>query len=212
MKRIGYIFILCLIWIICGSRSCGDGESLKEQWEKKHLNASIDSIKQAFEIDTPNDQLLKAYEAKAILKLSDFADYLKIASDSSLDATFRQQAAEMAGKLFIPREIDTRKWSKIYNENDLTTLDKLLNESQREGMHCWVQPIQVVAITPLIRENDSTFKGRLSFYQRCILFSKPGSSEIKSGKLLIDMYAVKRIKPFGNEKLRVWEVYLGDIN
>jgi hypothetical protein len=212
MKRIGYIFLLSLIWIICGSRSCGDGESLKEQWEKKHLIASRDSIKQAFEIDIPNDQLLKAFEVKAIQKLSDFADYLKIASDSSLDATFRQQAALMAAKLFIPGEINTRKWGKIYDENDLTTLDKLLNESQKQGMHCWVQPIQIVTITPLTRENDSTFKGMLSFYQRCILFSKPGSSEIKSGKLLIDMYAVKRIKPFGNEKLCIWEVYLGDMN
>jgi hypothetical protein len=93
MKRISYIFLLGLIWIICGSRSCGNGESLKAQREKKLVTALKDSIKQAVEVDSPSDQLLKAYEAKACQKLSDFADYLKIVSDSSLDATFRQQAS-----------------------------------------------------------------------------------------------------------------------
>jgi hypothetical protein len=117
----------------------------------------------------------------------------------------------MTRKLFVPGEINTGKWSKIYR-NDLTTLDKLLEESLKKGQSCWIQPEQITVLNPLTRKNDSTFKGRLSFNQRYILFSKPDSSEIRYRKMLIDFYAVKRTKPFGNEKLRVWEIYLGDIN
>lgn len=212
MKWIGNIFILTLIWIICGARSCSNESNIKEPQEKKLLSASKDSIKQAFEVDSPNDQLLKAYEATGMQKLTDFADYLKIACDSSLDIKFRQQAAEMAAKLFVPGEIDTRNWSKVFHEYNLNTLDRLLIESMKKGLPCRVQPDQVKVIRPLIRKNDSTFKGRLSFDYECIPFGKPIRTENLSGRLEIDIYALKKVKSFGQEQLRVWNVYLGNIN
>jgi hypothetical protein len=212
MKWIGNIFILTLIWIICGARSCNENDSLKEQREKNLLSASKDSIKQVSEIDSPTDQNLKGYETTAILKLQDFADYLKIVSDSSMDLTFRKQAAEMAGKIFISGEIDTRNLSKFYQRQDLTTFNKLLENLLEQGSSCWIQPEQIDVLKPLTMENDSTFKGRLSFTYKCIPFEKLNSAQGKSGKLKIDIYAVKKIKSFGKEQFRVWEVNLGDID
>jgi hypothetical protein len=212
MKRIGYIFTLCLIWIICGSRSCGDGESLKDQWERKHLTATRDSIKQASEVDSLNDQLKKAYEVKAIQELSDFADYLKIASDSSLNATFRKQAVGMAGKLFISKEINILNWSKVIDRPDLNSLEQLLVEILKQGSSSWIQPDQIKVMKPLTQENDSSFKGRLSFNYKCLPYGKQYSIQDKSGKLEIDFYALRKVKSFGKEQLRVWEVYLGNFN
>jgi hypothetical protein len=212
MKWIGNIFILTLIWIICGARSCNENDNLKEQREKKLLSASKDSIKQSSEIDSPTNQNIRGFEATAILKLQDFADYLKIVSDSSMDLTFRKHASEMAGKLFISKQIDTRNWSKNYNEHDLNTLDKLLEKSLKQGRPCWIQPDQINVIKPSTQENDSSFKGRLSFNYNCIPFGKPDSVINKSGKLEIDFYALRKAKSFGKEQLRVWEVYLGNFN
>jgi hypothetical protein len=212
MKWIGNIFILTLIWIICGARSCNENDNLKEQREKDLLSSSKDSIKQVSEIDSPTDQNLKGYETTAVLKLQDFADYLKIVSDSSMDLTFRKQAAEMALKLFIPGEIDTRNLSKVYQGQDFNMLDKLLEEILKQGSSSWIQPDQINVIKPLTQENDSSFKGRLSFIYNCIPFGKPNSAQGKSGKLVIDFYALRKAKSFGKEQLRIWEVYLGNFN
>jgi hypothetical protein len=212
MKWIGNIFILTLIWIVCGARSCNENDNLKEQREKNLLSASRDSIKQLSEIDSPTDPNIKGFETTAILKLQDFADYLKIVSDSSMDLTFRKQASEMTERLFIPGENDTRNLSKVYQRQDLTTFNKLLENLLEKGSSYWIQPDQIKVLKPLIKENDSSFKGRLSFNYNTIPFGKPNIAQGKSGKLKIDISVIKKTKAFGKEQFRIWEVYLGDIN
>jgi hypothetical protein len=211
MKWITNIFILILIYLICSARSCNEDGNMKELNEEKLLSASKDSIKKVFEVDSPTDQLLVAYEATAKQKLTDFADYLKITSDSSMDIRFRQQAVEMAVNLFVSREIDTRNWSKAYPEPNLYNLEQLLERSLSQGMSCWFKPLQINVKAPLTLENDSTFTGALSFCQQCLPFDKPNLPGSISSMLVIDIYALKKVKSFGKEHLRIWEVYLGDI-
>ena len=212
MKWIFNIFLLALIWIICGARSCSEGGSARERYEQKRIAASVDSIKKTFEVDIPDARMLKAYEETACQKLSDFADYLKIASDTTKDITFRKQAAEMAGKLFIPGDINTRNWSKSYPVNTMNTLDQLLAVSLSQGMPCWLQTIDIKLSSSLKQQNDSSFKGSLSFYQQSIPYTNPDQKVANAVKLEIDFYAIRKVKPFGETKLRVWEVYLGNIN
>ncbi len=212
MKWIINIFFLTLMWIIFGSPSCSDGGGARERYEQKRIAASVDSIKQTFEIDIPDARMLRAYEETAGKKLSDFADYLKIASDSTKDMVFRKQAAEMAGKLFISRDIDTRNWSKACDVTDLNTLEQLLAKSLSHGIPNCLIPIQVEVSSQLEQQNDSSFKGRLSFYLQAISYTNPGQRVANAGKLEIDFYALRKVKPFGETKLKVWEVYLGDIN
>jgi len=212
MKLISNIFLLALIWLICGARSCNENDNLKEQRDKKLLSASKDSIKDEFELMSPSDQQLKTFENTSIQKLTDFADYLKIASDSSIEATFRKQAAEMAGKLFIKGKINTRSWSSIYHDYDLSTLDKLIGTSLEKGIPCWGQPGGITILAPLTLENDSTFKGKLSFNLQSISFDNLNAAELTPGKCKIEIYALKKAKPFGKEQLKVWEVYLGNLD
>jgi hypothetical protein len=211
MKLISKILILTLIYLICGARGCNDEGSLKEKNEIK-LFAAKDSIKQAFGIEIPSEQLLRAYETTAQQKVTDFADYIKIASDSSLASNFRKQAAEMARKLFIPGNIDIRRWNQVNSKFEIRTLEQLLDKSLLHGMPCWIRPLEITIKIPFTRMNDSTFTGRLVFKQQYIAFKNSDVQGNNSGMLTIDMYACKKIKSFGQENLQVWEVYLGDIN
>jgi hypothetical protein len=203
---------MALMWIIFGAPSCSESGGARERYEQKHIAESVDSIKQMFEVDIPDAWMLNAYEETAGQKLSDFADYLKIASDSTKDMIFRTQAAEMAGKLFISGDINIRNWNKSYPDNTINTLKELLAKSLSQGMSSWLQPYEINVSLPLNQQNDSSFKGRLSFYLTSINYLNPDQTTPNAGKLEIDFYALRKVKPFGETKLKVWEVYLGDIN
>ncbi len=187
-----------------------DPETIAQREQEFIINLK-DSIKHVFMADSVPDHLLKAYEITSEEKLYNFADYLKIISDTTLDLKFRQQAAELVRDLFVSSEIELHSWSSIYPVTGLNTLELLLSHNLTEGMSCWIQPVQINVITPFSRESDSTFTGTLSFYQNCISFNNPDTSENLSKMILIDTYIIKRLKSFGKEQIRVWEVYLGDI-
>jgi hypothetical protein len=211
MRRVVYIFILTLIYLMCSSKGCTDDGNLNEIREDKIIVASKDSILHAFEFDTPGYKLLRAYEATAIQKLTDFADYLKISSDSSLNKTFRIQASEMAGRLFISLDADTHNWNKIHPEPEPKPLTELLKKSLLNKNIGWIRPAQIKIETPLTLKNDSTCSGTLSFYQQYIPFDSAKPLETGSGMCIIDIYALKKLKSFGKESLTIWEVYLGNI-
>ncbi len=211
MKLINNILIIALIYLICSARTSTDEDSTAERDKEAALYELRDSIKQVFEVNFPDDELLKALEETAKEKLIDFSDYLRLVSDSSLDARFRQQAAEMAVRLFISKDINVRKWSKTYPVHDLKTLEYFLNESLFNGMPYWIQSFQIEVKRPLTWKNDTTFTGTLSFYQQIIPFDNQTPPVNLPAIKVIDIYALKKIKSFGQEHLSIWEVYLGDV-
>jgi hypothetical protein len=210
MKWISNILILILIWFISGGRSCTeDGNQL--QTEEKLFSTSRDSIINAFEVGSPDDQLLRAYETIAIQKLIDLTDYLRIASDSSMDSLFRNQAVVMARKLFIAGKADAGNWYKAYAGTNPGIMGQPSGKSLSNGMTCTVDPDQIIIKTPLYWKNDSTFAGNLSFCQKFIPSADSNLQESFSRPILIDIYALKVVKSFGKERIRIWEVYLGDL-
>ncbi len=211
MKQVTYTLFLILIYLICSSPGCSEDEAIKEQREQRLLIELQDSIKNMFESDSVSDKVLESFELSARHKLVDFADYLKIVSDTSLDIHFRLQADKMISHLFKPGKIETGSWCKVYSENNLNTLKKLLDRGLSKGFPLWVSPIQIEVETPLTLLNDSTYAGTLSFIQKCIMFNRPDTSEDVSDRLSIDIFITKRIKSFGEEQFKVWELYLGDI-
>ena len=212
MKRITYILVLVIIYLISGARSCTNDADFQQMKEEKSVLASVDSIKKAFVVGSPDDQHLRALETTAKQKLIDFTDYLKIASDSSLDKTFRHQAIEMAGKLFISGKAETRNWSKAYPGLNLPELEALPGKNLSGGIPCSLQTAGILVRRPLTSKNDSTFTGALSFYQECEPDFKSNKADSLSGVILINIYALKVVKSFGKERFPVWEVFLGDFN
>jgi hypothetical protein len=212
MKWISNIFSFLLIWLLCSADGCNDGTYVAERREEKQISTLKDSVSAVFEAGTPGDNLLKAYEETAKQKLIDFADYLKIASDSSVNNIFRAQAAEMAGKIFVSGSSDITYWNKHSSASGRIRVDSLLKNSLLNTMTSFIQPVQIIIQQSLKMKNDTVYEGKLSFHPQRNLFSKNDSSEPGNDILLIDIYAVRKLKSFGTKTLSIWEVCLGDIN
>jgi hypothetical protein len=211
MKWFGNIFFLLLIWFICSAKGCNENAINSELMAERRISAEKDSIRQVFEVANPGEKLLTAYGETAIQKLIDFADYLKIASDSSNDKAFRLKATEMAGKLFLSQRSSVSEWSKLYPQQGIKTTDSLFMKCLANQMSLWIQPVQIVVNKSLTLKNDSVYEGDLSFYPQLLTFEKQNLPVKISELLAVDFYALKKVKHFGKESLTVWEVRLGDI-
>lgn len=210
MKLLKYIWILIVIYLVGSARTCVEDEDAAAFREEQSVIEMKDSIRHLFMSDSVSDLLLKAYEITAGEKLIDFADYLKIAADTTLDPEFRRHSFEMAGSLFITKEPMITAWYKGY----LVNTEKA-GETKRDILTSlnpdfWAMPENIETINPLTRENDSIYGGRLSFYQRWLPFSDSQNPADISGPLSVDFYLIKTMKSFNGQRLRVWDVCLGN--
>jgi len=212
MKWVKYIWILLMIYIVCSARTCNENEEASEKQKEQYTINLLNSVKQVFTSDSLSDHLLRAYEITATEKLNDFADFMKIISDTTLDVRIRQHAAELVMDLFISDEIELSGWSKSYPEPGLNILNNLVSYSLSEGVSFWNRPMHINFIKPFASINDSTFTGILSFNYKSLSLSGQDTSEISSGRLIIDIYLMKKTKAFGIDRLPVWDVYLGNMN
>jgi len=212
MRWIKYIWILIIIYIVCSARTCTESEEPSEEQKEQYTMNLINSVKHVFTSDSLSDHFLRAYEITAMEKLTDFADYMKIISDTTLDLKFRQHSAELVRNLFISDEIELSGWSRSYHAPDLIILEHLISYGLSEGVSRWNKPIQINIMKPFNNINDSTFTGRLSFNYISLSFNNQDTSVTPSAKLAIDIYLMKKTRSFGNDRFRVWEVYLGDMN
>ena len=208
MKMISHLFFLLLIYLICSARSCNDNRNDREKEELKRIAVSKDSIRNVFDVATP--QSIATYEVTASQKLLDFADYLKIASDTTMNTDFRQQAATMAEKLFVSKNSNIQRLDQQFKNDCPKTVNEFLHKSRNNEMHPVFLPEQIKMKTPFERENDSTFKGRLQFSLK-FKDSESASKKAVVETLFIDVYLIKKAKSFGQEQVKVWEVLLGDV-
>ncbi|MFZ4414557.1 MAG: hypothetical protein ACOYOV_15850 [Bacteroidales bacterium] len=211
MKKTLHLFLLTIIYLICGAKSCNNADSTLNS-ANKSISASRDSIIKAIEIDIPDSELLEMYEQNAKQKLNDFIDYMKIVSDTTKDFLFRQRAAEMARKLFINDEINVRNWDDDSEIAKNHTLNQLLNKNLQPGTSYWTDPEAIEIEKPLSQINDSVFRGQLSVIKKHLSLNKQLIIEKPKEKNFVDFYLLRRSKSFGNENVKVWEVLLGDIN
>ncbi|MFH0842203.1 MAG: hypothetical protein V1903_06240 [Bacteroidota bacterium] len=211
MKLFKYIWILIVIYISASARTCVEDEDAAAFREEQSVIEMKDSIRNVFMSDSISDLLLKAYEITAREKLIDFADYLKIAADTTLDPEFRQHSFEMAGSLFITKEPIITAWYKGYSMNTENTGETKRYVLTSLNTDFWAMPEKIEISNALIRENDSTYSGRLSFYQKWLPFFDSLSPADISGPLTIDFYLIKTRKSFSGQQLKVWDVFLASI-
>jgi len=212
MKWVKYIWILLMIYIVCSARTCSESEEPTQEQKEQYTMNLMNSVKHVFTSDSLSDHFLRAYEITAMEKLTDFADYMKIISDTTLELKFRQHAAEMVRNLFISDEIELFGWSRSYHASGLNILEHLISSCLSEGFSLWNKPMQITIMEPFNNLNDSTFTGKLSFNYKSLSLNNQDTAVTPSGRLAIDIYLLKKIRSFGNDRFRVWEVYLGDMN
>lgn len=211
MKLIKYIWILIIIYLACTARTCVEDEDAAAFREEKSVIAAKDSIRLVFTSDSVSDLSLRAYELTAAEKLIDFADYLKISADTTLDTEFRRHALEMASSQFITKDAITEDWYKGYPINTDKARETKGSVLALLNTDFWAMPEKIVTINPLIMQNDSTYKGRLSFYKKWSSFSGSELPPDISGPHAIEFYLIKTMKFFGGQQLKVWDVTFGHI-
>jgi len=211
MRWIKYILILIIVYLFCSARTCTEDEETAAKREEQNIIRLIESVETVFTSDSLSDDILRRYEITAINKLNDFSDYLKIVSDTTLELKFRKHAAELTGNLFIPGEIELRGWSKAFGAPKLNTLEDLIRYYLSEGIAHRNKPVGINVNDQFVQEDDSTFKGTLSFYQKYVSLTDTDQVEDLSGPYVMDIYLMRRIKHFGTKQLDVWEVYLGAV-
>jgi hypothetical protein len=211
MKWIKYIWILIVIYLICSARTCTEDQESIAKSEAIYTRNLKENVKQVFTSDSLPEHFLRAYEVSAMEKLNDFADYIKVISDTSLDCSFRMHSAELVRKLFISDEINLSGWCKIYPKSGLRTLKELLEYDLLKGMSGWIKPVQMNIREPYILKDDSTFTGTLTFNCKYLPYTCIETSEL-SDSISVKIYLVKRLRSFGTDQYKVWDVYLGDIN
>lgn len=204
--------ILIMVYLVCAARTCNEDEEAVARRQEQYAMNLKDSIKDVFMSDTINYQFIRAYEASAVQKLNDFADYLRIISDTTLDMKFRQHAAGLVKGLFITDKIEINYCGMTCPESDFNSLELLISQSLSENISCQVNPLQITVSKPFVYQNDSTYIGNLSFINSYIPSGSRDTSETESLSLVIDIYLVKKLRSFGEDRIRVWDVYLGDIN
>jgi hypothetical protein len=153
-----------------------------------------------FTADYLSADRLDALEVRAQQKLLDFADYVTLVSNPSIDSTFRQQAQEQARQLFIHPQ------TLIVWEEEKLTLDSFLDRvEQGEGSQQYI--IRNIEVTqPLRQESAQQYAGLLTF-------SQPANADMPevTYQRVAEIWVKKVDKQFGDEQKQVWEVFLGTI-
>lgn len=204
------ILTIILILLVVYAPSCVDEHEIARQ-EDVRLNAEKDKIRMEFEKEYLTESELYAYETTAKQKLSDFADYYHIMTDTSLDLSFREKAGEMIKSTF---QSDNDNLQLFSLDKDLVKgleVRNLIKTGMKNKLpHLSFSFDSIVIHEPLRRINNKTYFGVLNFSQN---FTNRSIREqtVKSIKRNIDFYVSKEDKVFGKESLKVWNVRLGEI-
>ena len=180
--------------------------------EKESAQATIMSgeLETQFTADYLSPDRLAALEVRAQQKLIDFADYVTLIGNPTIDSTFRQQAKEQAHQLFIhPQTL------VAWEEENLVLESFLHKMEQRSDNQLYIiQNIEVVQPLkqdsarqePIRRDSAQQYSGLLTFSQ---LLATEGQETAYPRK--VEIWVKKVDKKFGNEQKKVWEGFLGSI-
>ena len=187
--------------LLLGIASCASSHR-ERAIENESAEASIMSgeLEAQFTTDYLSSDLLDALEVRAQQKLLDFADYVVLISNPTIDSAFRTQAKEQALELFIQPEIP------IIFEGESTKLEDFFSAiHQKKGLTNYtVRNIEIAQ--PLQQESDQQYTGSLSFSQSMIVDSQETVHQRE-----VKVWVKKTDKQFGNKQKEVWEVFLGAV-
>lgn len=212
MRTYLIISVSLLAFLLFSSKKCESPEEENAVREEIAFKATLDSINMVFEADYLSEQTLRAFEEKSKQKLIDFADYLLIYTDKSLDETFRDHARRMIRDLFISDSVHINLKVSDEREKKNISINELLKMEPGPGeSHMKFIFDSIDLSEPLHRVNDLNYKGSLKFSQQYEVTSVTNSPITCSVSKKVEIIATKVRKPFGGDTLQIWKVYLGNI-
>jgi len=212
MKKCLFIYAVILAYFLFSSRSCETTEKKNYDLEETALASTRDSIRHEFGADALSERSLRAFEEKAKEKLVDFADYLNIYSDKSVDKAFKEQAHQMILDLFISDSTSLIILPRGRMKEDSYTLKQFLDLDLLSYYDFHAIVFDSIKISqPLRPTNNHCYSGSLNFSKQVKYFSSFDTSVKVSSISRVDIIATKVRKPFGTDTLKIWRVFLGKI-
>jgi hypothetical protein len=210
MNRLIKISALLLMLLILGAPSCND-EQENTSKEESILSEAKNDIKEKFETDYLTETSLFGFENAAKQKLSDLSDYLNILTDTTLDKSFRQKAAEKIKDSFQSGKVKINLNSSSQENAGEIEVNQLIKQGlDNQSIVGNFQFDSIHVKEPLHRLGNSTYTGRLTFVQN--VDQLPDSLlKNKSANKTADIYVIKELKAFGTDTLKIWTVRLGEI-
>jgi hypothetical protein len=212
MRKFLIIFCAILAYLALSSKSCGSDEKEEAANNKAEVAKTRVNIKNEFESDDLSRKSLKGFEAKARQDLVDFSDYLNICSDNQLDSLFRSQARQMILDMFVSDSIKIS--NRLLDKTELKNISlieflKPDPSSNYISMNFIFDSMKITE--PLHRTDEFNYKGRLSFSRTMTARNAYDTVSTNPFGMEADIYASKVFKVFGEDTLRVWELFLGEI-
>ena len=215
-NRLKYYFSYFLVIVLLKFLS-GCSSSMQKQYEgAEFADEILDSVSvsapaledKAFGLqeDSLYKEKLEIFEQRAMQKAEDFAGYLEIISDTSVDEAFRKQAMEMALKQFSsPKNIITGLTDTVSKANTIHIDDFVRSVRNNNYGVFKIRIINTLSGNGINKPTDNNYRGYF------ILNAGIVRETIYKQQWHVN-YEIKRVsKDFGGELKEVWEVYLSDI-
>lgn len=220
------IAMLAGVWLLHG---CASKDESNEKAAMEYSSDSVvlmeestaawasDMETDALQSDTITAEQLDVFTERAIQKLRDYDDYLRIIGDKKIDNEFRHEAMKQALGLFIDSsKVIFSASSRLLSEELQQIADNgaVIEAGKRDtsgiaDFYTMKQgPIELKEHPQAAGENR--FRGVLVI-ERSVMPSAHGPG-VKSKFYEVDFYISKTRKQFGTETEEVWEVLLGDIS
>lgn len=219
------LYLLALVALVtlstCSSPSKDEGvweapvtkEATEEvmDYEEYEEPATLSEQQEPEPIEEFSSSELHALEVRAIQKLNDFADLLTIISDHTYEEAFRKHAITQCFSLLDNEDIRIPKTATGKGSNESISIKSFLKQiyfNKASSLQFEFSNIEVVS--PLQPKGDSLYSGVLSFHQSIVGMANLDTTFIHSSKYTVDIIHRRELKYFGENKVIVWEVKLGD--
>ena len=207
MKRLIKLSGILLLSLMLKAESCSDGSEMTSQ--EKYVDQKTRQIKSQFQAETLRDFELADFEKSSKQKLADFADYLKILTDSSLQQPFREKAAEMVQEIFISDSIIV---SICASPGKI--IEYGIGQLVQKGLNNEIGSVQIqydsIRFEQSFQWNGlNHYFAEMSFIQRT---SGPDDDQSlkRSMKGKMNARIIKENKIFGSDTLSIWVLKLVD--
>lgn len=210
MKQVIKISAILFIYLLLCGKSCveeGDSALLEE----KAVRTEMESIRNEVEVAWLSEESKYVSEVGAAQKLTDLADYLELYTDPSLDSTFRVKAGEMIRELFISGEVALTLPMLLAGRTETITLQELMDQGRmKDLLHAEIDYDSIMVLDPLQKSGQENYLGRLSCTQKTRV-NGPADTLWERSAITVDVVVSRNAKVFGQDTLRVWDVFLGDM-
>ena len=196
--------LVCIFWIgfLAGCASVNKEEAGYSTTQKDPQKESR-IYESQFTAERLSEKHFEAFETRAIEKLHDFTDYLRIISDDRYNEEFKINAMAQARELFIEHSLIT-----LPDIAESASLDVFLDQSYQDANQGYLIIENPSIKVPLREATKNLYEGSVAF-QLSLLVN--GDTLTKTEERQAQFYLMKTEKSFGAKKKKVWEVFLGNI-